>query len=448
MKVLSLFLYTLISFVASHSSFLSQYNLEQLSSSIPSILKNSTLNIKCFWINDKQVYSLYNLYNKTKDYEKPVKDGIIYYNFCMNTVEKCNGKEATVFYKKTKKEQEQQEKEGEGEEETCYNLAGPIEGTEESKNTWEELTNETNHTIGLKISLSKGESCPWKEGKFFKITYEIKCINDTKNQMILNFEDMELEQCNYIIKGESTYACPVNDYYRLKQFFESNKIVFAFVTIISGIVIALFGKKLFKVIAILLVAIIIVAVVGIFVVDLIKGWFKEEKSIWITLGITFIVGLIIGVTLLKCLDATFFLVGAGFGYIIGSVIYEVIMLYVTWDAKIVYWVTIIIFIILFGLLGIWVEILVTIVATSFIGSYAIIRGISFVCGHFPDLYQIFDLIEKQEWEQLATVTEYWALLYLGVWIILSIGTMTYQCKGNDGKSVKGESHEGYTKLKE
>ena len=436
--------------MSSHSSFLSQYNIEQLSSVIPSILTNTTMNIKCFWIDQKKVYSLYDLYNKTQDYEKPTKDGKIYYNFCMNTVKKCKGKNATVYYNTTKKDPKQdpeQEKEGEVEEEICYNLAGPIEGTEESKNTWEELKDETNNTIGLKMSLAKGELCPWKEGKYFQITYEIKC-NASENQMVLKFEDIEIEQCSYIIQGESAYACPVNDYYRLQQFFESNKYTISFVIIIVGILIALFGKKLFKLIAVLLVAIIIVAVVGIFVVDLIKGWFKEESSIWITLGITFIVGLIIGITLLKCIDATFFLVGAGFGYIIGSVIYEVIMLYVKWDAKIVYWITIILFIIIFGLLGIWVEILVTIVATSFIGSYAIIRGFSFIFGHFPDLYQIFDLIEKQEWEQLATVTEYWALLYLGVWIILSIGAMTFQCKGNDGKSVKGESHEGYTKLKE
>ena len=133
MKVFSLFLYTLISFVSSHSSFLSQYNIEQLSSVIPSILTNTTMNIKCFWIDQKKVYSLYELYNKTQDYEKPTKDGKIYYNFCMNTVKKCKGKDATVYYNTTKKDPKQdpeQEKEGEVEEEICYNLAGPIEDNE------------------------------------------------------------------------------------------------------------------------------------------------------------------------------------------------------------------------------------------------------------------------------------------------------------------------------
>ena len=94
----------------------------------------------------------------------------------MNTIQKCKNQSATVIYKNTTKEEEQKEKEGEEEkEEICYNLAGPIEGTNESKNEWEELKDGNDTVKGLKISLSQGELCPFKEGEHFKLTYEIEC---------------------------------------------------------------------------------------------------------------------------------------------------------------------------------------------------------------------------------------------------------------------------------
>ena len=142
----------------------------------------------------------------------------------------------------------------------------------------------------------------------------------------------------------------------------------------------------------------VVVLVGTVVIDLISKWFTDEKQIWLTLGISFIVGIILGIVLLKCIDFTFFVVGAALGYVVGVFIYELIMLYVTWNAQIVYWVTLGIFIVDFGLLGLWVEKMVTIVATSFIGAYATIRGISLLAGGFPDVAKIFDLIEQQEWE--------------------------------------------------
>ena len=125
------------------------------------------------------------------------------------------------------------------------------------------------------------------------------------------------------------------------------------------------------------------------------------------------------------------------------------MLYVTWNAQIVYWVTLGIFIVDFGLLGLWVEKMVTIVATSFIGAYATIRGISLLAGGFPDVAKIFDLIEQQEWEQLTEMTKSWALLYIGGWVILGLGSMVFQCKKDDGKSVRrNEEKNGYHKMNE
>lgn len=63
-------------------------------------------------------------------------------------------------------------------------------------------------------------------------------------------------------------------------------------------------------------------------------------------------------------------------------VYEFIMLYVTWNAQIVFYATLVIFVVIFGLIGLKIEIMVTIVATSFIGAFAAISGLSLLIGGF------------------------------------------------------------------
>lgn len=123
------------------------------------------------------------------------------------------------------------------------------------------------------------------------------------------------------------------------------------------------------------------------------------------------------------------------------------MLYVKWNANVVYWITLCVFVIVFGALGLWVERMVTIVATSFIGAYATIRGLSFLIGGFPDVAKIFALISKQEYEQLKEMTKSWALFYIVGWLVLGIGSMVFQCKKDDGKSVK-DDEDGFQKMNE
>ena len=83
----------------------------------------------------------------------------------------------------------------------------------------------------------------------------------------------------------------------------------------------------------------------------------------------------------------------------------IIMLYVTWNAQIVFYATLVIFVVIFGLIGLKIEIMVTIVATSFIGAFAAISGLSLLIGGFLDVTKIFDLIEQKEWDQLAEMTK-------------------------------------------
>lgn len=428
-------IYTVLS---SSNSFLENYSQQGLKFLEGALIESkSRLNIKCFWISSTNVYTLYTLRNKVEDYSAPLskKEGeeeeIIQYNFCIDTVERCPNSTlsaGSVMYKKGN---------------VCKYIAGTIEGNETTKNTWEEINE--NKGTGLKISLAEGEKCDDNNSRY-SLTYEIFC-NVSQSDVILNFTNFDINKCKNVIQGSSKHACSLNNYYRFQAFFENNRYYISFVVSAFGLVLAAFGKKLFKFLAVILCGIALVQLVGILIVNLIKQWFTKELYIWITLGVSFIVGMVVGIILLKCITVLFFIVGGAFGYVIGVFVYDILIMYVNWNGTIVYWVTIGIAIIVFGIIGLKVEVLITIIATSVIGGYAAVRGMSFIIGGFPDESKIFDLASEKEWDQLKEMITNWALFYFVVWILIAVGGIVLQCKTDDGSKVK-DNKNGYKQLKD
>lgn len=433
-KLVYIYLFLINIYTILSSTFLDNYSQEGLKFLERALTETkSELNIKCFWINSTNVYTLYTLRNKDTDYnvtlsKKEGEEELIKYNFCIDTVEKCPNSTisaGSVIYKRGN---------------VCKYLAGTIEGNETTKNTWKEIEN------GLKITLAQGEKCN-DDNLRYSLIYEILCdVNHTG--LTLNFaDDFDINKCENVIKGFSKHACSLNNYYRFQAFFENNRYYISFIVSAFGLILAAFGKKLFKFLAVILCGIALVQLVGILIVNLIKQWFTKELYIWITLGVSFLVGMGVGIILLKCITVLFFIVGGAFGYVIGVFVYDILIMYVNWNGTIVYWVTIGISIIVFGLLGLKVEVLITIIATSVIGGYAAVRGMSFIIGGFPDESKIFDLVSEKEWDQLKEMITNWALFYFVVWILIAVGGIVLQCKTDDGTKVKDKKN-GYQQLKD
>lgn len=244
----------------------------------------------------------------------------IHYAFCRNITDACKNsvgvQNGTVYYTNSATNK-------------CYYLAGSIDGEGDSKNLWDEIEDKNNVTIGLNISLASGDACATDTTKRYSLRYEILC-NPNLPPKEINFfispKNFSISNCANVIRGESYNACAINNKYRFQTFFESNKYIISFVIILIGILITLVGKKLFRLITILLIGLAAVVLVGIFVIDLVVGWFTDEEQIWITLIVAFILGLCAGVLILKCIDVAFFAVGGALGYVIGIFVYEFIML--------------------------------------------------------------------------------------------------------------------------
>ena len=74
------------------NNFLKQNNFlsSNESSNDSSTQETKLINVKCFWVNKYDIYTLFSLQNKKKDYEAKVTDGKIKYNFCQDLAEEIN----------------------------------------------------------------------------------------------------------------------------------------------------------------------------------------------------------------------------------------------------------------------------------------------------------------------------------------------------------------------
>ena len=93
-----------------------------------------------------------------------------------------------------------------------------------------------------------------------------------------------------------------------------------------------------------------------------------------------------------------------------------------------------------------------IIATSFCGAYAFIRGISLYAGGFPNESYIIDLIRNEEYDVLQKTLTPVVYAYLSGWIILFIIGVIFQYKtkseeDNDKKDRPNENAEFFLKKK-
>ena len=95
-------------------------------------------------------------------------------------------------------------------------------------------------------------------------------------------------------------------------------------------------------------------------------------------------------------------------------------------------------IIVLVLIALWLRAAIIIFCTSFIGSYACIRGISFFAGNFPSEFTIIDIISAGEEEQLNEMLNLDVYIYIGLIIVLAIIGIIAQFKINENDKYNDE----------
>lgn len=173
--------------------------------------------------------------------------------------------------------------------------------------------------------------------------------------------------------------------------------------IVAGIFLIMWGTKFIEVTFVGIVGLIVMQF-GLKVYDNMHIENPNPDYLWIVLGVSFLIGLGIAYFAINMINFAKLCMGGYLGYTFSLIIYQFILRYIqTSKPEIVFWITTLACIAIGCILMSYLVKQVMIIATSLIGSYAVIKGISLYAGKFPNEQVIFELLKNQELDQLAEV---------------------------------------------
>ena len=403
------------------------------------------VNIKCLFVAKYNVYTLQKL-TKNDQYELNVNTtnskGKLRFNICKD----LKDLKSTMVYRKNKTETEKEPTlltvlNEENEDEKEIQIAGSIDGDSNSKNEWKEI-DEDDGTKGVKIRLSEGEKC---KGSARHVTYlRIICdekIEDDEFENSFNFSRFNQDDCVHYIEAKSIYGCALNDWYLLRRLVNQYNYIFATLTIAVGLFLLLWGKKFQTPTVVIVSGILICYFISVIILSFIPGLIQTEGHLCILLAVGFIAGGVLGYCIKEKIKVLSIIMGGCAGYSVGEFIYQFIAGFVTINPIVLFWVCIAICIILGCVVGYWLFNTAIIFGTSILGGYIAMRGVTFIFGNYMEEAEFVDLAKNGEWEQLKDIKNGWVYLYLGLWLVLSIFGIYYQCRKfkkseNDKKDKK------------
>lgn len=391
--------------------------------------KNRTyVNVRCLWAEKYNVYSLQFLQDEEKDYEYPFYYGKVIFNFCQNT---NRDKQHTVIWEKNTTNKTE-----------IKNIAGSIEGEGSSKNEWMELIEDDGQT-GLKIKLSRGEICNAETKKYHQTYFKIYCnANVPDSEFLKNVDLSEFNQdtCIHYIIGYSIYGCALNKWYLLKRAMTDYWYIFSAALILLGLFFILWGYKWEAVTLILVLGIICCYFIMIIILNLFPSLIDTEQKLFILIGAGFLAGSVIGFMLRSKVIILTVLLGASMGYTIAQFVYQIIQNYIDWNPTYLYYSTIAVCAVAGIVAAIYILKTIKIFAASFLGGYIAMRGVTIIFGNYIDEGQFIDLVKNGEYDQIKEMRSAWIYAYLGLWLVLTIFGVYYQCKGHNKSSDNNKTN--------
>ena len=379
----------------------------KVTSSEKSLKNGQTIekNVKCLFTDEYSIYDLRPLAKDKKDgdgndYKVNVDGHEVTFNFCQNlNKETCPNLDKTsvaLFGNQ------------------CIALAGDYENGSEWK-----VKKFSNDTKGTTITMT----LPKANGQNKDVVFELECENNKdkykNNKFVLTSSNYGNDEVS--LHFTTYYACPVINFYRIWKFISDNYIVFAVILIVVGLTVTFVGNKFLTVTVFIVVIISFVIIIdGIIftyiIPETVKNW-----VIWMILAITAVVGAVVAFFVAKYKDKVLGIIfGFICGFYLGQFIFSLVANIVSWHPLIVHILIVVVCIIIMCVLGYFFMTYFIIISTSIIGAYLSIRGVSVLCGHFPNLSTIMDLASSGEKEQLKKLFTWRVYLYLASMVILAV----------------------------
>ena len=396
-----------------------------LEESIQSDIFSKIKTVRCSFLDDYSLYDISRLGKNSLDesiketahqYDVDIggKTYSILYNFCYNlkNTERCPYDKKQIYYIADGK---------------CQPLAGDIG----SGNKWEVIhKNATNKTEDIiKITVNP-------EGNH-TFEYELSCLEVPEDKK------KEEKGKHYVDKAEATIdddnlkvtfyissveACVKVDFYFIFKFIQDYKVIFIILLMLFGILNCGFGKRFSRFTAFFLCIIIFVVFILVFSQLVLPSGCKQW-IIWIMFGVGVILGITAGVFAFKYHEGCMaFLTGGIGGFFLGQFLYNLFGNRIPVNGTVMNIVFIVAAIGALIAVAFFFKKFIVIFATSLIGSYCIVRGISLVAGKFPDEITVIDLRSRGETEQLKALLTWQVYVYLAAIGLCTIISMIIQYK--------------------
>ena len=376
-------------------------------------LRNITFSVKCMFVDDFNVYDIRSLgINKFKTgqtaYNYSFGDNTIFYNFCydLKEVEGCSEKKKQIFAKIP-----------EGSGKKCVALADSIN----KGNKWSIMKNTTDNTTNLQIELNS-----IFENQ--KVYYKLRCKEKAEREFnkSLSYFNKSFDDGIYrtVLFFETEAACTKFDFYKIWEFINKYNYIFAIILIAFGLFNCILGQRFSQYTSFIL-TLFVVTVLSIFLFQFILPSGCADWIIWVILIIGVILGCTAGYFVFIYHEKFMaFLVGGIGGFLLGEFCFNLFGGLIKANPTLINILFIVICIIACVILAYFIQDIIIIIATSFIGSYTLIRGISLFAGHFPSEFTVIDLKAQGEDEQLRKLFTWRVYVYL-VSIVIACGLSIY-----------------------
>lgn len=385
----------------------------------------------CFLNQNGVVYDL-NPISTTKDYTLPTLAGNLNFNVCANMNTPCPNSVGIASFNF---------KNALGTDE-CVQVAGT--SSVSSKFYLIEDSNTLRTTI--RMVLPTGDTCRSDNTKKYTTTLEFECDPAAEVAQVQT-SPFNLNNCENSVSVKSKFACPKLNVYGLWNSVQENKYVFGTIILILGLFFCFVGENFLKITQVIaggaLSLIIFLYIIFNYTHVEINSW-----HFWLIIILSVAIGCAFGyfMTYITWLPGVVF--GFLLGFIVGFVIFNICLRFINSNPGVVFWITMVVCCVAGVLLGFFKEEEISIISTSIVGAYAIIRGISIMAGGFPDERQVYELAYQGEWSQLSDFLTPVIYAYLAGFLILSALGMFIQFKFFYDGNKKKNNEAGKDKSKE
>lgn len=262
------------------------------------------------------------------------------------------------------------------------------------------------------------------------------CDNsDIKNQPIISEANINLGNCDTQIIVRSSAACYGFTLNPLFRWIEAQGAFLGAALILAGLYLGILGKKQFKLSICMIGGIVSTLVSSLFLFTVFLSRSSAPSSGWIIIGVCTFLSIFVGLAL-----AYFSKVGAAVaagwgGVALGLILYNSFVYKIDTNGQVVFWIFIVLMGGIFAGLAFVIFWHVIILATSFAGAYAVIRGISLYAKGFVGELEIVELIKTNKLTSMPTTFYAYMAGFLVLSVLFAYGQ--FRLFGTDSESDKG-----------